>query len=111
MWIDRKTYDDLRLTAAEHQGQVTALQASVATLTATMDWMRHRVNQLEHERAMLVQNVLGVTIQAPTIERTPAPRLPHDHPLNGTMSFEDVGEAEALRLGITHTDEGTLAYK
>lgn len=111
MWIDRKTYDDLRLDAAEARAKLAGMETAVASLTATMDWMRVRQTQLEHERAVLIQNFMGVTIKVPSIELAQPPRMPGDHPLNGSISFEDVGDEEAMRLGITHNADGTLRHQ
>lgn len=110
MSISRDTYDDLRLGHAEQRGVSQALEKNLIALQTTMDWMRVRLSQLEHERALLVQHFMGISLPVPTIERTPTKRE-QQMPLDVMPSFEDVGDDEAGRLGITHNADGTVSYK
>ena len=109
MWADRKTYDDLRLSEANQRGVAATLKEEVISLRATLDWMRVRLTQLEHERAVLISNYMGITVTAPRFEKAPQ-KSDFNHPLQSMPSFEDVGDEEASRLGVGHNPDGTLHY-
>ena len=117
MWIDRKTYTDIRQELTDARAELRGMQNAQQSLMTTMDWMRVRLTQLEHERAVLIQNFMGVTIAVPTIEQEKpvrvagTPRSDFDHPLHAMPSFDDVGDDEARRLGITYNPDGTVHYK
>lgn len=106
MWISKATYDDWqkRLTRAEAVKE--ALERHNSALAATMDWLRVRVTQIEMERAQLMYNYMGVKIAVPQIER--APEVPQR--VDALPDFNDVGDAEAARLGIGWNPDGTLKY-
>lgn len=107
MFISRKTYDDLRLNEAKARGQAAELAQERAQLVTTVDWLRIRVTQIEKERAQLLYLYTGVKVPVPEIARmseTPS------SPLHATPNFDDVGDAEALRLGIGYNEDGTLKY-
>lgn len=78
----------------------------------TIDWMRHRLNALEKERAILLNRVGGIVIPIPEIVPS-RPGTISELPMDMTHlpSFEDVGDTEATRLGISHDNEGNLKYK
>ena len=114
MWIRRKHYDDLRdLTwdvreeLAVSNSTTRALEQQNKVLQVNLDWLRTRVNQLEHERAQLIFNYMGVRIQVPEIQTVKQDDV---HPLNAIPHFNDVGDAEANRLGIGWDEEGRVAY-
>ena len=109
MWVDRKLFDDLRLAEANQRGVATTLKEEVISLRSTLDWMRVRLTQLEHERAVLISNYMGITVTAPRFEKAPQ-TSDFNHPLQALPSFEDVGDEEAARLGVGHNPDGTLRY-
>ncbi len=77
----------------------------------TIDWMRHRINALEKERAVLLSKVAGIHLPTPEIVPTrpgSLSELPVDFP--SMPSFEDVGDDEARRLGIRHDEAGNAQY-
>ncbi len=92
--------------AAAANAKAALLYAQVLALQTTVDWMRVRVNQLEHERAVLVENYMGVKIQVPTIE--PAPEAPRsvESLLGQSLDFNDVGDRAAAALGLGWNDNG-----
>jgi hypothetical protein len=117
MWVDRKAWDHVNHQLAQAYGTVAGLERSITALETTMDWMRVRLTQLEHERAMLIQHTLGVTIAVPSIEKAPptkgtgTPRSDFGHPLHAMPSFDDVGDEEAARLGISwDPTDGSVRY-
>lgn len=73
-----------------------------------MDWMRHRINALEHERAMLLFKNYDLKVAVPQVEYNPVPVSKVDY--TATPSFDDVGDEEAEKLGITYAPDGTLLY-
>lgn len=109
MWIDRKTYDDLRLQLAQKSGENVVLNQNYTALMTTLDWLRVRVTQLEMERAQLIFNYTGVKMPTPVIknESKPDPAL---NPMTQTPNFNDIGDEEAAKLGIGWADDGTLTY-
>ena len=107
MWIKSKTIDLLNEERIRAQERVAILDRMNQALLVNLDWLRVRVNQLEHERAQLLFNYTGVRVAVPEIkkvEEQPA------HPLNELLSFADVGDAEAKRLGIEWDGEGNVRY-
>ena len=106
MWIDRKTYDDLRLDNAKAQTEARVVSEQNRALQTTIDWFRVRISQLEMERAQMLYNYTGVKISTPVIER--APDTDVARALQAVQGFEDIGNKEAARLGIGWNDDGTL---
>lgn len=106
MWMDRKAYDDIRLESVTATTRAQVLAEQNKALQVTLDWLRVRVTQLELERAQLLFNYTGVKVPTPTIQTTDAPesfhRVPH---------FNDIGDEEANRMGISHNPDGTLRYE
>ena len=108
MWINRQTYEHLVFDGVKRNEEARVLDAQNRVLQVNLDWLRVRVNQLEHERAQLLFNYTGVKVAVPEIQRAPETPV---HPLNELPSFADVGEAEAARLGIEWDAEGHVIYK
>ena len=108
MWINRQTYEHLVFDGVKRNEEARVLDAQNRVLQVNLDWLRVRVNQLEHERAQLLFNYTGVKVAVPEIQRAPETLV---HPLNKLPSFADVGEAEAVRLGIEWDSEGHVVYK
>lgn len=96
----------LRATA---EGRMHDAQAQKAKDDITIDWMRHRINALEKERTVLLAKAAGVHLPTPEIVPTrPGTMTVPDF---ATMpSFEDVGDTEAMRLGIRHDDAGYAEF-
>lgn len=68
MWISREFVTDLRQRAeqlAYASGQNVRLEVENARLRADLDWFKLRLNQVERERAMLMQDRIGVKIDVP----------------------------------------------
>ena len=76
----------------------------------TIDWMRHQVNSLSKQNAILVQKAAGVHFPVPEIVPTrPGSMTVPD--FDSLPSFEDVGDTTAARMGIQHTVDGLVEYK
>jgi hypothetical protein len=96
-------------THAETQASVAGAQKAKDDMT--IDWMRHRINALEKERTVLVMKVAGISLPTPEIVATRPGTLSGTPEMHIPASMEDVGDDEAVRLGISHDDDGTLIYK
>lgn len=108
MFISRKSYDDLRTESTKNHEESRVLAQQNAAMMTTLDWFRVRITQLEMERAQLLFNYTGVKIPTPTIHRE-APGTP-SNPLSQLPNFDDIGDQEALKLGIGWNEDGTIAY-
>lgn len=114
MWIDRNTYDDLRLDNAKLREESRVLNQQNTAIRSTLEWLTVRVTQLEKERAALVYNYMGVKIETPDISPAPSvPEVPMDLPavLGASGLFSDVGDAEARRLGLDWNGDGRVVAK
>lgn len=107
MWISRLVYDDLRDSALKANTVAAELRTQNLQLKSTMDWMTLRLNQLEHERAQLIHNYMGVKISVPTIEPEP---VKLSDVLGETVSFEDMGDTEAAKNNVGWNEMGELVY-
>ena len=114
MWVSRQTYERLwdtiyelekSLDSSEDIRETYAEQNKV--LQVNLDWLRTRVNQLEHERAQLLWNYTGVKVAVPQIH---VEETTGTHPLAEMPSFNDIGDAEAKRQGIEWDSEGRVVY-
>lgn len=100
MWIKRSEYDDLMKRALEANGAAQALERQVATQKNTMEWMIHRLTQLEHERAALIYRYMDIKITVPEVSLD-TPVTPAASSIgNDLPSFNDVGDEEAKKLGL-----------
>ncbi len=76
--------------------------------------MRHRNNSLERLNAQLLLKAAGIHVSVPEIvvdrPGTMTPSLPEAFAAS-MPSFEDIGDAEAARLGIRHDKAGNLEYR
>lgn len=123
MWVNRKYFESMvtRVELQEgeirlHREQLVALETENKMLMAqkvkddiTTDWMRHRVNELTKQNAVLLQKAAGVNVPVPEIVPVrPGTMTVPD--FSSMPSFEDVGDEEAQRLGIKHTEDGVAEY-
>jgi len=109
MWISRTTFERLLLDAADANGQLHAIKLQCQAQQSTLDWMAMRLTQSEHERAQLIHNYTGVKITVPSIEQT-SNVLSSADVLNSGVSFDDVGDEEALKQGISWDPGGEVVY-
>ncbi len=111
MWITKQAYQDERDARIKAEAVNSAVQSYNVALQTSLDWMRVRLTQLEHERAQLLFNYTGVKVAVPNIE--PATNVAENSAdsLNQTMSFADVGDAEASKLGIEWDASGKVVYR
>lgn len=104
MWIARPEYDRL----IEARGKLDAVLQRCAAQQTTNEWLMMRLTQLEHERAVLIQNYMGVKVPVPEIG-TKADTVDIDQLLrNPGALFADVGDEEAERMGLDWAPDGTV---
>lgn len=91
---------DRKLAALRAQN--TDLERMNARLQSDLDWMKHRLTQVERERGQLMQAVLGVKVSVPEFVPTYRP----DEALNEESNpFGDSGEDSSdpkHRFGTEH---------
>lgn len=124
MWVNKTLFemvladnkrmaDDLAGYSASSQtanARCAGLREQKAKDDLSIDWLRHRVNALEKEKTIFLGKSTGLNFPVPEIVPT-RPGTISDVPVMDSMpNFEDVGDDAAQRLGITHDDEGVLAY-
>ena len=108
MWIKRGEYRELVQDAAAARGERDALERQVATQKTNQDWMVLRLTQLEHERAQLLYRYMDIKVTVPTVELD-VPVTPETSKIGSDLpSFDDVGDAEAKKLGLDWDDDGRV---
>lgn len=124
MWINRDLFDSVMHDHAVVRDENVALHVCSAVTDAQLalakeqkakddlhiDWLRHRVNALEKQNIQLLGKVTGIAFPVPEIvmSRAGAMTLPPD--FDTMPSFEDVGDSEAARLGLSLDENGQLLY-
>jgi hypothetical protein len=103
MFISKSVYNRLYEEKVTAQADSRALVVQVAQLQSHVEWMQVRMTQIEFERAGLIKRYMGIDVPVATFEAPP------DHPdPNETPDFNDVGDAEAARLGLEWGLDGTV---
>jgi hypothetical protein len=100
---------DWQRQLAEAQAEARVQNEANKVLTVNLDWLRVMVNQLEHERAMMVAAMGGPKI-APRVLRGPEETQEFKDPSHFDP-FSDIGDAAAEKQGIGWNLDGTVAYK
>lgn len=108
MWLPSKIYDLLQLSKdnadalrtelAVCRAERDLLRSQLAVANSQFDWLRLIVNQLEIERASLLEKSSGIKTPIPEIQATP--RKPF--PKIGELAFQHIDEETAKTLGIEH---------
>lgn len=107
MWISIPVYQTLVKDRAEAIATAQVLDRANVAQKVTTEWLMARLTQLEHERAQLIQNYMGVKIVVPSFEPAPDVRDTTDF-MNQLPNFDDVGDAEARRLGLDWNEQGEM---
>lgn len=129
MWVNALLFQQVLDDNKAQQSEITAKTAYTFSQAAyleaarlqkakddlSLDWMRHRVNALEKQNAVLMMKATGVAMPIPEIVPTRPGSISFigdavDSPFDTMPSFEDVGDSEALRLGIKHSEDGAVEY-
>ncbi len=109
MWVDKRTYFELRETLAKAGEEARILSVQNQALQTTLDWLRMMVNKLEVERAQMLHLYTGVTVPVQQIHSQAETDI--QSTLANKSPFEDVGDDVAKKLGIAWAPDGTLLYK
>lgn len=109
MWVSQKTLRELHKQLWETLAVNKALEARIAAQTVTQTWLASRVNQVEHERAQLLFNYTGVQMNVPKLT-APSTQPPVEDTLAQAVTFADVGDEIAQKMGISWADDGSLVY-
>ncbi len=107
MWVPSKVFDflmkgaeasnDLKAEFEKVKRENELLFKELTVAKVNLDWFRIQVNQLQNERAALLQKSYGIT--------TPAPQIASKEWLNEIVrrqefSFEDMGDDFAKKEGL-----------
>lgn len=108
MWISRAEYAELIDKSVRAAGERDAMQRQVDAQKTNQEWMVLRLTQLEHERAQLLYRYMDVKITVPTVELD-VPVTPESSTIGSDLpSFDDVGDAEAKKLGLDWDSDGRV---
>jgi len=124
MWVNRQLFDMIvKDNGRQQAGLVNAAAANAAIATSlielraqkakddlSLDWLRHRVNALEKQNAILMHKATGLAMPVPEIVPTRPGTITPPLEFDTMPSFEDCGPVEAARLGISHDEAGQLVY-
>lgn len=118
MWINRNVYQDLQNELVKARETATAEVVANRALKETLNWLMHRVTQLEKERVVMVQRIFDVKLPSPEFAPVPETKpeiLPNPFGANSKLNeiadlFADMGDERAAKEGIQHDDEGAVVY-
>lgn len=95
--VAKDTVDTLRTEAAAAHAEISALRQELAGLRATNEWMRHKINGLEVERAALFNRAFNTNIPAPEIVAAPTDAIKQTLT---NLNFDHIDDETARKLGI-----------
>lgn len=111
MWITAELFGKLQTELGRAQGEARSLAEQNRALLTNLDWMRARLNQVEHERAILLETYMGVRVPVPTLRQEIYQGESGNRGLNPDALFADIGDKEAERLGVGWNMNGEIVYK
>jgi hypothetical protein len=119
VWIPRTLFDSLRDELVVERVKREAAEKTSAILEQHRTWLAQQVNRLEGERAILLQRTTGLSLPVPeVIAQRAATSVPLANVVGkpladvvpgidvgalmmGQAAFEDMGDDEAERQGVT----------
>jgi hypothetical protein len=112
MWIKAATFERLMKERYEATGVNIALERMATAQKATIEFMAMRLQQVEHERALLTEKFLGISLPVPVVKNMPslASTITADDLLNSMPSFEDMGDDAAAAEGVSWDETGRIVY-
>ena len=124
MWVHKDLFNRILQDNRNQMNEIVVQNHDLATQKAivieartqkgkddiTIDWMRHRINALEHQNAVLMHKATGMPFAVPEIVPTRPGTLSVPPELHSMPDFEDVGDDRAKELGITHDVAGYVEY-
>lgn len=112
MFLSRQAYQDLKDGITQAQAEAIAQKQANIVLQANMDWFRHRLTQIEKERAQLIHHALGVKIPTPEFHKDdPVQRFMQDHNFSAQDIFRDLDDVEAQKQGVMLDASGQLIHQ
>lgn len=112
MWLRQTTFMQILHERSHATGQLAALKETVGAQKATCEFLLMRLQQVEHERAVLTEKFLGISLPVPVVKQMPSPAstITADDLLNAMPSFEDIGDEQAAAEGISWDESGRVTY-
>jgi len=111
VWISRQAYQDLKDEITQARADAAAQLKANEILEANMNWFRHRMTQIEAERAQLIHHAIGVKIPTPEFHKPdPIKRFMDDHNFHESDIFRDLTDTEAKVAGVDWDAEGRVVY-
>lgn len=113
MIISRRAYQDLQTDLVKNREEARAQVQANQMLEATLNWLRHRVTQLESERALMLHRFMDIKIPTPVFERV----APADEgrllieKFSEMDIFRPLTDSEALAQGVELDASGRLKGK
>lgn len=99
--VSQETVNQLRQENAVLKAENSLLQHELTSAKVHLDWLRVQFNQLQLERAELMDKVNGIRVPVPELApRNKAPKRPTLEEFN----FEDIGDEVAAKLGLPRYD-------
>ena len=105
MWVPKTILDyfgvnvelvrDLQSELAKVRAEAESAKTQLAVTNNTISWLQVKVNQLEMEKAALIERAYNIKLPVPEIIRTPA--IHQD--MSAVISFDDIGDEAASKLG------------
>jgi len=96
--VSKDSVDSLRVDLAALSAERDILKTQLVIANTNAEWFRMKINQLEVEKATLMQKAYNVQVPIPEIIRP----LSHDILRDPkSFSFEDLGDEVAGKLGIS----------
>lgn len=105
MWLSRTAVESLNAERIKALEEARVLFEQNKAQAITMDWMRMRLEQIERERAMLLERYMGIVVQVPHFV---TPETPPEDSLAGANVWNDIGDEEAKRRKIDWDEHGVV---
>lgn len=94
--VAKESVDDLRIQLATTKAECDLLKEQLRSTKIMSDFLRVQVNQLQLERAGLLEKAYGIKTQVPEVMRVSTVTAPNFE----EFSFSDVGDEVASKLGL-----------
>ncbi len=114
MLLSRRAYQDLQNELVKNREEARAQVQANLMLEATLNWLRHRVTQMESERAILLHKFMDIKIQTPAFERVQDTSLGVQQAKNLIERFSEMdifaglSDEEARKQGVELDSDGRL---
>ena len=105
--VSKDSVDNLRVDLATSRAECALLKQQLSVAETNGNWMRVKINQLEMERAGLINKAFGIQLPAiPELVRTTT--LPKQADPNLFGGFDDIGDDVAKALGFPIFEQQTI---